>query len=153
MKFGPAVMARQPMDGEITMAVTSGPNLSVGTLIAALDLTASYLKFVALNPSGQVIPASDGAVDAPLIGVLQNKPLPGRACDIVFHGFAKIITASLIPNAGTPVTSDSAGSPKIIGDLDTPLAAGFTMSPIITGSGEIVQILVSIWSPSIDYYD
>ena len=72
-----------------------------GVLVAGADLSTHQYKPVAIDTDGDVILAVDGAL---AIGILQNKPLEGEACEIEMDGISKAVIGVSLTNAGTLLT-------------------------------------------------
>ena len=81
-----------------------------GVLIAGADLSAAQFKPVALNNDGDVVLAVDGAF---AIGILQNKPVSGEACEIDMDGISKGVFGATLANAGT-LLSPAATTGKLV---------------------------------------
>lgn len=80
--------------------------LTTFSLPAAADLSASQYRIVTVNASGQVALAT---ANSTVVGVLQNKPLAGRAGTVAIGGVSKVIAGAAI-TAGARLTSDANGA-------------------------------------------
>ncbi len=76
-------------------------------VIAAADLSAKQFYFVEMTTTGANL-AGDGAL---ALGVLQNKPTAGQACEIETASVSKVVAGAAIA-LGANVSSDSAGKAK-----------------------------------------
>jgi len=61
------------------------PLFKIGTLLAGADLTGKQFCFVALHTDGTVVMPATGTGQK-VLGVLQNKPNTGEACEIMVIG-------------------------------------------------------------------
>lgn len=77
----------------------------VGHLVAAADLSAKQYTFVKVDSTGKV--AMCTASDFP-IGILQNKPTAGQACEIMVAGVSKIVLSGTIA-PGVRIKSNATG--------------------------------------------
>jgi hypothetical protein len=90
------------------------PGFKPGVLVAAADLSSYQYRAVKLNTSGEV--ALCGAGEA-AIGILQNKPVAGEACEIDMDGISKAVMGATIANAGGKLASDANG--KLVAAVST----------------------------------
>jgi len=63
-------------------------NLETISLPAGADLSAKQYYFVSTNTDGEAVLAGDGA---PILGVLQNKPLENEPAQIGIGGVSKVV--------------------------------------------------------------
>jgi len=108
----------------------------------AVTLIAKQHKFVKLDGAGDVV-FSDGTQGENCIGILQNKPAIGQACEIIAVGVSKLVTdASAAFAEGSKITSDGVDG---LGDQaasgDHVLAIALTTPG--TNAGELFTVLVN----------
>lgn len=96
------------------------PGFKIGTLIAGEDLSAKQYHFVRVHTDGKVM-VGPTATGGKVIGVLQNKPTAGQACEIVVQGVTFLQADSTGLTAGdgveavdTGVAQTAAGAVTII---------------------------------------
>lgn len=121
------------------------PLFKLGTLVAGADLTAKQFCFVAVHTDGTVIlPTSTGQK---VIGVLQNKPNTGEACEIMVIGVTALkadgtgLTAGdgieAVQTTGVAQTAAGAGT-NIVGTcLETAAASAVFTAFVNCGVGYI----------------
>lgn len=111
-----------------------------GLKVGATTMIADQYKFVKLDGDGNVV-ISDGTQGEQCIGVLQNKPAIGQACEIIAIGVTKLKTDStahaemgLLTSDGTLGSADLAESgDHVLGvALTTPTAsAGVIFTAVV----------------------
>lgn len=82
------------------------PGHKLGTLFAGADLTAAQFHFVKIHPSGRIVLCAVAGEAS--VGVLQNKPLSGQACEIDRDGVSKLVMGAAV-TAGDPIATDVSG--------------------------------------------
>lgn len=80
--------------------------LTIGTLVAAADLSTKQYYLVKLSAANTVNVCA-ATTDIP-IGVLTNKPAAGEACEITFFGVEKVKCGAGI-TAGNTIGTDNSG--------------------------------------------
>jgi len=111
--------------------------ISLGTQVAAADLSAKQYRFVKLDSAGKWALAS--AQGEFCQGVLQNKPKAGEPADVLLisgGGVTKIVAGAAISAGGVVTTqADGDGDPATSGDevLGVALEAA-------SGAGEIISV-------------
>ncbi len=110
------------------------PGLSI-TRLAAADLSTHQFKFVNIDAGGN---ASLSGVGGRSVGVLQNKPISGRAATIVVDGISKIVAGGVVA-AGASVASDATG--RAVTAAATNLIQGVALQAA-AGAGEIIAVLI-----------
>lgn len=101
------------------------PGQTLGVLVAGEDLSGAQYLFMKLHgATGRVIKAGAGEAS---IGVLQNKPSSGHACEIDRNGVSKVQFAATM-DAGVQVTPDTNG--KAVAATTSNWVAGITLEPI-----------------------
>lgn len=95
-----------------------------GVLKAGADLSSAQFLGVKLNNAGDVVLAGDGDLS---IGVLQNKPILGEACEIEFDGLSKAVSGAAVANAGTKLATNAAG--KYIAAVSTKHVVAVNLTP------------------------
>lgn len=115
------------------MAIESR-GLSVGYLVAAADLSAKQFCLVKIDAAGKV--ALAGLGDA-CLGVLQNAPASGEACDVMTEGTSKVVASGALA-AGDLVGSDANGKAVVAGAGE--FAAGVLASA--AGGADVYATLV-----------
>lgn len=94
----------------------SNQTIKNGTILAGADLTANQFYFVKLDSNGNAVLAGDGNS---AIGVLQNTPNIGEACELIQYGETEVVVGvQLAP--GDPIGSSAAGkAAKLVYGTDT----------------------------------
>lgn len=115
------------------------------TLEAGASLTSSQYHFVKLNASGQAVECS-AVTDKP-IGVLQNNPASGGACEIVVVGLTKISTNAALAIGDLIGTSNDSQAAAYVSGTDS---TKFIVGTVLVTSGaadEITSVLVNCANP------
>lgn len=127
------------------MAVEYGQCLKIGHLVAGADLSTHQYKFVEITGAGTVN-VCNAATDRP-IGVLQNKPTSGQACEIVVIGVTKVSSDAAL-TAGTLIgtSADGQADAKTPGTDTTEYTVGQVL--IASGAGdELATAVVNCAAP------
>ncbi len=115
------------------------------TLEAGADLSSSQYHFVKLNASGQAVECA-AVTDKP-IGVLQNDPTSGQACEIVVVGLTKMSTNAALAIGDLIGTSSDSQAAAYLSGTDT---TKFIVGTVLVTSGaadEITSVLVNCANP------
>ncbi len=119
------------------------PGYKLGTLKAATAL--SQYTFVAATPGSAptvstATTAASGSAPARLLGVIQNAPTTGAACEIVNDGVSKV-TASGAIVAGQAVAVDTGGKAKalVVGSGAAGVGVALTAT---TADGQTTTVLL-----------
>jgi len=117
------------------------PQVSIGTLTAAADLSAKQYHFVKLA-SATTVNVCSAVTDVP-IGVLQNTPASGAAAEIVLLGISKVVAdATLAAGNVIGTSADSQAQPLTVGTETTVYTCG---QAIEAGSaGETLTAFINI---------
>ncbi len=112
---------------------------------AGADLSGAQFKFVKLS-SGTVI-LCDAVTDIPA-GVLQNKPVSGRAAEVCLLGPTKVEADGAITEGDLIGTSaDGQADTKVAGTDTTNYICGRALEAA-TGVGQIIEAVVNCVSPA-----
>lgn len=76
-----------------------------GVLKAAADLSAKQFFAVKLDANGDVVLSGDGDLS---LGILQNAPILGEACEIEMDGISKTVAGAAVA-IGAEVAANAAG--------------------------------------------
>lgn len=112
------------------------PGFKPGCLVAGADLSAKQFYAVKLNSAGEVVLAGDGELS---IGLLQNKPVSGEACEIDMDGISKAVMGGTTANANTKLASD--GNGKLITAASGKHVVAILLAPSAV-SGDILSVKV-----------
>jgi len=93
------------------------PGFSLGTQLAAADLSAKQYFLTKIDTDGKVALCGDGES---FIGSLCNKPESGEVAQVVVLGVGKVVAGGAI-TAGDKIASDADGKAKtaVVGTVDT----------------------------------
>lgn len=80
------------------------PGFKPGVLVAGSDLSTKQFLPVKVGTDGLVALSGEGEH---AIGILQNKPVAGEACEIEMDGICKALMGDTIANAGTKLKADT----------------------------------------------
>jgi hypothetical protein len=117
------------------------PQMSIGNLTAAADLSSNQYYFVKLA-SATTVNVCTAVTDVP-IGVLQNKPTSGQAAKICFLGVSKVSAdATLAAGNVIGTSSDSQAQPLTVGTETTVYTCGQAITA--AGAGEIATAFINI---------
>ena len=119
-------------------------SFKTGQLLASADLTSLQYTFVTLTSAGLVVGATTNG--GKVIGVLQNRPKAGEACEIVHHGICPVLAGAAIASTGTimsnatgrAITSATAGSTIVGFALETAAAANEVISVFVNCGAGVV---------------
>lgn len=75
-----------------------------GVLVAGEDLSSYQFHPVKVHTDGTVLKSGEGEYS---VGILQNKPVAGEACEIDMDGISKGMIGDTIANAGTKLKADT----------------------------------------------
>lgn len=112
------------------------PGFKPGTFTAGADLSGHQFKSVKLNAAGNVVLCGDGELS---LGILQNKPISGEACEIDMSGISKAIMGGIVANAGTKLASDLNG--KLIAAVATKHVVAILLAPSAV-DGDVLSVKV-----------
>lgn len=115
----------------------SKPAGAIPGLKAAADLSAKQFYCVEITAAGTVN-VCNAATDA-MVGILQNKPVSGEACEIPEGGIVKGIAGAAI-SAGAWVGTDANGK-LVAKTTDKDFAYGQALEAA-TADGDIIAVLV-----------
>lgn len=113
------------------------PSFTLGTQVAAADLTAAQFHFVELDSSGDV--ALSGAGER-AIGVLNNDPDTGEPAEVIVSGVAKVAIGAAV-DPGEWVASDA--NAEAIPATSTAFALGIALTGAANANEVISVLLVS----------
>lgn len=116
-------------------------------LVASADLRTHQFKFVKLYSTAGQVAAIAAATDLP-IGVLQNKPNTGEACEIVCIGKTKLQADAALATIGTQIgtSADGQADAKVNGTDPTEYVLGQTLSAA-ANAGEIISAVINCVNP------
>ena len=112
------------------------PNFKPSPFKAGADLTAAQFKGVVLT--GALTVGAPSSAGVSIVGVLQNKPNAGEACEIITSGISKALAgAAIAVNADVAMSNDGHFITAVSGNVvvGTALEAA-------AASGEIVAVLL-----------
>jgi len=110
----------------------SDPQVRLGTLSAAVDLSGDQYKFVKLA-SATTVNLCTNATDRP-IGVLQNKPESGETAEVCIFGITKLLAGGTIAfNNVIGTDASSTADKKIPGTDISEYMCGFAISAAVSG--------------------
>ena len=116
-----------------------------GLVCGATTLAAQQHRFVKLHTDGTVIiSSSQGEI---CIGVLQNAPVVGAACEIIAIGVTKIKTDATAHAEGAIITTDGSGNSDLAEAGDFVLGVAIT-TPTAT-AGVLHTALINCANPTI----
>lgn len=104
--------------------------------LAAADLSTHQFKFVKVTGANAVNITTAGTDFA--IGVLQNKPVLGQACEVETQGTTKVVAGAAVA-AGVGVMSDATG--RAITATATNKVQGIALEAA-AGAGELITVLL-----------
>lgn len=117
------------------------PQVSLGTLTAAADLSGKQFHFVKLA-SATTVNVCSAVTDVP-VGVLQNKPTSGQAAEVTFLGISKVVAdATLAAGDVIGTSADSQAQPLTVGTETTVYTCGQAITA--AGAGETATALINI---------
>lgn len=108
---------------------------SLGTEVAAADLSAKQYYAVVFGASGVALAGDGLAVD----GILQNTPASGEVCEVTFGGVSKAV-------AGAAITKGAAVASDANGKLITAVSGDYIVGRALRAAGaanEIIPVLLS----------
>lgn len=93
------------------------PLFNIGWMLAGADLSTKQFYFVKDDGNGLVVLCGAGEQ---ALGVLQNAPASGEACDVAILGVTKVVCSGAL-SAGADIASDASGKAKaaVKGKTDT----------------------------------
>ncbi len=112
----------------------------------ATTLVAQQYRFVKLHTDGTVIIAS--SLGEVCLGVLQNKPAVGQACEIIAIGVTKLSAdGTATPAEGSLLTTDASG------DAENAVTGHYVLGVALTtpgaNAGELFSALINCGAPTI----
>lgn len=117
------------------------PQVSIGTLTAAADLSAKQYHFVKLA-SATTVNVCTAVTDVP-IGVLQNKPTSGQAAEVCLFGVSKVVAdATLAAGNVIGTSADSQAQPLTVGTETTVYTCGQAIEA--ASAGETAAAFINI---------
>ena len=115
-----------------------------GMTCGATTLAAQQYRFVKLHTDGTVIIASsEGEV---VIGVLQNKPAVGQACEIIAIGVTKLKTDGTAHAEGGKLKTDGSGNADLADTTGDHVVGTALTTPTAT-AGVIFTALIQCATP------
>ena len=117
------------------------PQMSIGTLTAAADLSSKQYYFVKLA-SATTVAVCAAVTDVP-IGVLQNAPTSGQAAEITFLGISKVSAdATLAAGNVIGTSADGQAQPLTVGTETTVYTCGQAITA--ASAGETATAFINI---------
>ena len=117
------------------------PQISIGTLTAAADLSSNQYYFVKLA-SATTVNVCSAVTDVP-IGVLQNTPTSGQSAEVCVLGVSKVSAdATLAAGNVIGTSSDGQAQPLTVGTETTVYTCGQAITA--AGAGETATALINI---------
>lgn len=112
------------------------PGFKPGVLVAGADLSAKQFQPVKLNSSGLVVLGGDGDL---CLGILQNAPISGEACEIDMDGISKAVAGAALATPGTKLASNGTG--KLIAAASAKHVVAVSLSTA-GADGEILAVKI-----------
>lgn len=106
---------------------------------ANADLSTKQYYVVQLNTS-EKIALADATVR--VIGVLQNEPASGEACEVAIDGICKVITDGTTPIAAMDALASDANGKAVKTTTDNDEIVGWALAPS-TADGTIIPMLLA----------
>ena len=120
------------------MATSSGM-VTFGGWTAENDLSTKQFYAVETGTNAGEVDVCDGATDL-VVGILQNDPTAGQACEVAIGGIAKAIAGGTI-SRGNRVGTDSSG--KLVAKTsDADLVCGIAVDAAVTD--DIFRVLLTL---------
>lgn len=107
-----------------------------GVLKAGADLSAEQFTAVKVAADGDVEQCDAGER---AIGILQNKPIDGEACEIEMDGISKAVAGAAVANAGTELASDDDG--RLVAATSSDVVVAVNLTPA-GGANQIFSVKV-----------
>jgi hypothetical protein len=125
-------------------AGTAGSDLSIPNTAGGISIQSYQYMFVRFN-SGLIVSISATTQEA--IGVLQNKPAPGQAAQVMTSGVTKVRSSDATITIGTPVYVDQYGfaNSAAINGTGTPVGnkcVGIAEEVSATATGYMIAVLL-----------
>lgn len=109
-----------------------------GQLLAGADLSALQYTFVKLDAAGKVV--ANTTSGGKVIGVLQNKPTIGLACEVVHLGICPVLAGAAVAAAGA-VMSDAVGKAITAATVGSTIAGSALETA--AAANEVISVFVN----------